>query len=30
VDNNPNDPQYGKVIAARPGRILQLGAKFIF
>jgi hypothetical protein len=30
VDNNPNDPQYGKVVAARPGRILQLGAKFIF
>jgi hypothetical protein len=30
VDNNPNDPQYGKVIAARPGRILQLGAKVIF
>jgi outer membrane receptor protein involved in Fe transport len=30
VDNNPNDPQYGKVIAARPGRILQLGAKFVF
>ena len=30
VDNNPNDPQYGKVIAARPGRILQLGAKFTF
>jgi outer membrane receptor protein involved in Fe transport len=30
VDNNPADPQYGKVIAARPGRILQLGAKIIF
>jgi hypothetical protein len=30
VDNDPNDPQYGKVISARPGRILQLGAKFIF
>jgi outer membrane receptor protein involved in Fe transport len=30
VDNNPNDTAYGKVIAARPGRIIQLGGKIIF
>lgn len=30
VDNNPNDSAYGKVIAARPGRILQLGGKIVF
>jgi hypothetical protein len=30
VDNNPNDTAYGKVIAARPGRILQLGGKIVF
>ena len=30
VDNNPNDPLFGKVVAARPGRVLQLGAKISF
>jgi outer membrane receptor protein involved in Fe transport len=30
VDNNPNDAAYGKVIAARPGRIIQLGGKIVF
>ncbi len=30
IDNNPNDAAYGKVIAARPGRIIQLGGKLIF
>ena len=30
VDHNPNDKAYGKVIAARPGRIIQLGGKIIF
>jgi hypothetical protein len=30
VDNNPNDPLFGKVVAARPGRVLQLGAKITF
>ena len=30
IDNNPNDAAYGKVIAARPGRIIQLGGKIIF
>jgi len=30
VDNNPNDTAYGKVIAARPGRIIQLGGKITF
>jgi hypothetical protein len=31
VDNNPNDgAAFGTVIAARPGRILQLGAKIVF
>jgi outer membrane receptor protein involved in Fe transport len=30
IDNNPNDTAYGKVIAARPGRIIQLGGKIIF
>lgn len=30
VDNNVNDPNFGKITAAAPGRIVQLGAKFIF
>jgi outer membrane receptor protein involved in Fe transport len=30
IDNNPNDAKYGQVIAARPGRILQLGGKIVF
>ena len=30
VDNNPNDTAYGKVTAARPGRIIQLGGKITF
>jgi hypothetical protein len=30
VDNNPNDTAYGKVIAAHPGRIIQLGGKITF
>jgi outer membrane receptor protein involved in Fe transport len=30
VDNNPNDTAYGRVTAARPGRILQLGGKITF
>jgi Carboxypeptidase regulatory-like domain/TonB dependent receptor len=31
VDNNPNDgAAFGTVTAARPGRILQLGGKFVF
>ena len=31
VDNNPNDgAAFGTVIAARPGRILQLGGKIVF
>jgi hypothetical protein len=39
VDNNPNDVKtvgnqsvstFGNVVAARPGRILQLGAKIVF
>jgi outer membrane receptor protein involved in Fe transport len=30
VDNNPNDSKYGQVIAARPGRIIQLGGKIVF
>jgi hypothetical protein len=30
VDNNPNDSAYGKVLAARPGRIIQLGGKIVF
>ncbi len=30
IDNNPNDTAYGKVLAARPGRIIQLGGKLIF
>ena len=30
VDNNPNDAAYGKVLAAHPGRIIQLGGKLIF
>ena len=30
VGDNPNDPGFGAVLAARPGRILQLGAKVIF
>jgi len=30
VGNNPNNPGYGQVLAARPGRILQLGGKIVF
>ncbi len=30
VDNNPNDTAYGRVTAARPGRIIQLGGKIVF
>ena len=30
VDKNLNDGVFGRVIAARPGRIIQLGGKFIF
>jgi hypothetical protein len=31
VDNNPNDgAAFGTITAARPGRILQLGGKFVF
>jgi hypothetical protein len=30
IDNNPNDAAYGRVLAARPGRIIQLGGKLIF
>jgi hypothetical protein len=30
VSNNVNNGDYGKVIAAHPGRILQFGGKFVF
>jgi hypothetical protein len=30
VSNNPNNGDFGRVIAARPGRILQLGGKVTF
>lgn len=30
VDNNPNDPNFGKVLSARPGRIVQFGGKLTF
>ena len=30
VSNNPNNLDYGKVIAARPGRIIQFGGKVVF
>jgi hypothetical protein len=30
VDSNIADPQFGRVISARPGRILQFGGKLIF
>jgi hypothetical protein len=30
VSNNPNNSGFGQVIAARPGRILQLGGKITF
>jgi Carboxypeptidase regulatory-like domain/TonB dependent receptor len=30
VGNNPNNPGYGQVIAARPGRIVQFGGKIVF
>ena len=30
VDQNVNDGVFGRVTAARPGRIIQLGGKFIF
>jgi hypothetical protein len=30
VGNNPNNPGYGTVLAARPGRILQFGGKLTF
>jgi outer membrane receptor protein involved in Fe transport len=30
VGNNPNNGDFGQVIAARPGRILQFGGKFVF
>jgi len=30
VSNNPNNGDYGRVVAARPGRIVQFGGKFVF
>ncbi len=30
VGNNPNNPGFGQVTAARPGRILQFGGKVVF
>jgi hypothetical protein len=30
VDNNVNDENFGKITAAAPGRIVQLGAKILF
>jgi hypothetical protein len=30
VGNNPNNPGFGVVTAARPGRILQFGGKVVF
>ncbi len=30
VSNNPNNGDYGQVIAARPGRIVQFGGKLVF
>lgn len=30
VDGNINDPNFGRVTSARPGRILQFGGKIIF
>jgi Carboxypeptidase regulatory-like domain/TonB dependent receptor len=30
VDSALGDPNFGKVVSARPGRILQLGAKIVF
>ncbi|HTM36948.1 MAG TPA: TonB-dependent receptor [Terriglobales bacterium] len=30
IGNNPNNPGFGQVQAARPGRILQLGGKLVF
>jgi len=30
VGNNPNNPGYGQVLAARPGRIVQFGGKIVF
>jgi hypothetical protein len=30
VDNNIADPQFGRVVSARPGRILQFGGKLVF
>jgi len=30
IGNNPNSPGFGQVQAAHPGRILQLGGKFVF
>jgi TonB dependent receptor len=30
VSNNPNNGDFGRVIAARPGRILQFGGKVVF
>lgn len=30
IGNNPNNPGFGEVQAAHPGRIIQLGGKFVF
>lgn len=30
VSDNPNNGDYGRVVAARPGRIVQFGGKFVF
>jgi hypothetical protein len=30
VDGNINDPNFGRVLSARPGRVLQFGGKFFF
>jgi hypothetical protein len=30
VNGNINDPNFGKVVSARPGRILQFGGKIFF
>jgi len=30
VSNNPNNGDFGRVNAARPGRIVQFGGKLVF
>jgi hypothetical protein len=30
VSNNPNNGDFGRIVAARPGRILQFGGKVVF